>query len=318
MNDQTKKPENPRDAKLYTSGDLMEATGISYRVVNDWETRAGIFSSEREGGAGWRKFSENDLYALRICADVKNRIPLSLEAIGGIYRWLISPGRIPSPKEIEHGVGLMMRELEASPDGSELVKDAHARRAAERQLRAMLQRPKPPVEAALEAAEGGMPIYFFTDLEQHVILPEATLEQLVQTRLANKPAILFQLNNSFNAVRAKLNLKALPFRGYSVDELVKVIAQSKLTSKELQILKLIRERAYQRITLEVKGGDVFQVFVDDELPVSALEDAEKKVVDAIRSGAYQQLTLRVQEGGIFRLARKTSLKFGKEQVIPKP
>ncbi len=85
-----------------TAQDLREfVDDITYKKINDWDSK-GLISGKREkAGSGWRKFSFIDLIKFRIISDLRD-IGLDIKSIGLIinkldsYALTISKGSISS------------------------------------------------------------------------------------------------------------------------------------------------------------------------------------------------------------------------------
>ena len=73
----------------FTARDLLKLAGLTYRQLNDWESRVGISPSERATSEGWRKFTSEEVLALSVCASLRRELHLTLEIIGGLYQWLM-------------------------------------------------------------------------------------------------------------------------------------------------------------------------------------------------------------------------------------
>ena len=64
----------------FTAGDVKHAAGLSYRQLNDWDSK-GALPNSREQEAGWRKFSVRDLFVLMVCSEVRKRYGMPLEKL---------------------------------------------------------------------------------------------------------------------------------------------------------------------------------------------------------------------------------------------
>lgn len=78
--------------------------------------------------------------------------------------------------------------------------------------------------------------------------------------------------------------------------------------QEYEVLRLIREKAYQRVSVHVSEGKIIRLEVDEELPLGEQEKREKIILDAIRNNDFQTVTVQVQNGKVVRLSRKNSIK----------
>lgn len=77
--------------KPYTASDLQAAAGMSYRQLNDWETK-GTVSADKNRGEGWRKFSARDLFAITVCSELRKRLGIPLEQIKFVHDFMRKEG----------------------------------------------------------------------------------------------------------------------------------------------------------------------------------------------------------------------------------
>ncbi len=69
------------EERRYTSKDAREKAGLSYRQLNDWESRGALPPGGRESERGWRRFSPKELFALMVCAEVRERYGIPVEKV---------------------------------------------------------------------------------------------------------------------------------------------------------------------------------------------------------------------------------------------
>lgn len=72
--------------KILLCNQLNKYTDITYRMVNDWDSR-GMFDAERQTTRGWRKFSIVDVIKLSIIKKLKDE-GFPLYKLKGILSWL--------------------------------------------------------------------------------------------------------------------------------------------------------------------------------------------------------------------------------------
>lgn len=68
--------EEPR----FTASDVRDLAGLSYRQLNDWEAR-GTAPTTRGSGAGWRRFTGQQMFALMVCAELRQRFGIPVERL---------------------------------------------------------------------------------------------------------------------------------------------------------------------------------------------------------------------------------------------
>ena len=60
------------DDRHYTARDLLQLAGLSYRQLNDWESK-GVLPATADRRERWRRFTPRDLFAAMICAEIRRR-----------------------------------------------------------------------------------------------------------------------------------------------------------------------------------------------------------------------------------------------------
>jgi hypothetical protein len=84
-------PSSQARSASFTASDVKEAAGLSYRQLNDWESK-GALASNREGKAGWRKFSRREVFALMVCGEIRRRFGVSVESLRWIKDFMLQEG----------------------------------------------------------------------------------------------------------------------------------------------------------------------------------------------------------------------------------
>lgn len=80
------------DERTFTARDAKELAGLSYRQLNDWESR-GAAQNDRAGGAGWRKFTPKQLFALMVCNEIRKQFSIPVEKLNFVNSFMLRPGR---------------------------------------------------------------------------------------------------------------------------------------------------------------------------------------------------------------------------------
>ena len=78
-----------------------------------------------------------------------------------------------------------------------------------------------------------------------------------------------------------------------------------LTLKESALLKILRNKKYSRIEIQMKDGELGQVYVDEEISA-----ANTTIEDVIRSDAYQTITFTKHDGRVIRINRRIPIRLG--------
>ena len=315
--------ENNRSTgAIYTASDLMRFAGLTYRQLHDWETRAGVIDTDRVAAEGWRRFTTEEVLALCVCAALRRDLSLPLDRIGPLYGWL--SGKQPDAiAQTLAAIGkASVAHMEANPKFSALLKlSGDARTKAFREHSVVLGEyvagklnalGDHPTLLAMRMAELGFPAYLVTDFHSHMILQERNAIDALATRFLKRPTIVFPLNDLFNELRKTKNLQ--PFQlDHAVpsflDEWRELQSRADVSPTEQKIIKLIRGRTYQRITVHVKEGVIIQADLDEEVSGGVPSRTEADILDLIRSGGFQTIKVQQMDGTIVRIGRKRTIKF---------
>ena len=313
------------------ASDVLTLAGLTYRQLHDWERRAGIIDSERASAEGWRKFTFEEVVALAICVRLRDHFSLPLERTGRIYAWL-SGKHLDEVDEIiaaeaERTLEIMQRDPKVAAirkgdfrDFPKGKSDEAVRSLVRRYVNASINKASQrPASLALKMAQSGLPVYLVTNLEEFMMLSEYNLVQWVSERLVSKPTIIFPVNDVLNKILA---VKGIP--QHTLDRLFtsfrtywdKLEQRAELKPSEQEVLRLIRERGYQRITAHIKEGQIIRVERDEDLTVREQIKLEQEILEAIRNGDHQTVTVEKRDGKIVRIGRKASIKLDK--VTGKP
>jgi hypothetical protein len=76
-----------------------------------------------------------------------------------------------------------------------------------------------------------------------------------------------------------------------------------LTLKESALLKILRDKKYSRIEIQLKDGELGLVYVDEEISA-----ANTRIEDVIRSNAFQIITFTKHDGHVIRINRRIPIK----------
>jgi hypothetical protein len=76
-----------------------------------------------------------------------------------------------------------------------------------------------------------------------------------------------------------------------------------LTLKETALLQILRNKKYSRIEIQMKDGELGQVYADEEIPT-----ANTTIEDVICSNGYQTITFTKHDGRVTRINRRIPLK----------
>ena len=84
--------EKAEDATLneqvLRASDIRETVGLSYRQLNDWESK-GVLPSKKRSKAGWRKFTPRELFVLMVCKEIRDKFGVPLEKLSFIKSFML-------------------------------------------------------------------------------------------------------------------------------------------------------------------------------------------------------------------------------------
>jgi hypothetical protein len=75
----------------FTAGDLKNASGMSYRQINDWDAK-GTLPNQREQGTSWRKFSLQEMFAIVVCKEIRDRFGTPLGSLRFVRNFMLQNG----------------------------------------------------------------------------------------------------------------------------------------------------------------------------------------------------------------------------------
>lgn len=74
---------DPLEEKVLRASDVKEGVGLSYRQLNDWDSK-GVLPSDRKEKGSWRKFTGREAFVLLICKEIRDKFGVPLEKLGYI------------------------------------------------------------------------------------------------------------------------------------------------------------------------------------------------------------------------------------------
>src|SRR5688572_30182562 len=72
----------------YTAKDAKDLAGVSYRQLNDWDSR-GAVAADRDAEGGWRKFSPKQIFALMVCHEIRRLYGTPLERLAYVKNFMM-------------------------------------------------------------------------------------------------------------------------------------------------------------------------------------------------------------------------------------
>ena len=80
--------KRPAEDAEFRASDLREAAGLSYRQVHTWDSK-GALPNQREGAAGWRKFTGREVFAIMVCSEIRRRFGAPVESLRFVRSFML-------------------------------------------------------------------------------------------------------------------------------------------------------------------------------------------------------------------------------------
>lgn len=77
--------------RAFSSSEMQQAAGLSYRQINDWDER-GAIPSDREGERGWRRFSAREIFVVMVISEIHKRFGVPISRMGFIRECMLQDG----------------------------------------------------------------------------------------------------------------------------------------------------------------------------------------------------------------------------------
>jgi DNA-binding transcriptional MerR regulator len=98
--------ENPK----FTASDVRKAGGISYRQLNDWDSK-GALPSQREKTSGWRKFDPKRFFIVMVCAEIRKQFGVPIEKLAWLQKFMLQDGAnhfLAAVEKMKHGLAVLI------------------------------------------------------------------------------------------------------------------------------------------------------------------------------------------------------------------
>ena len=79
------------DEPSFKASDVKDASGLSYRQLNDWEERGALPESDNRGSK-WRKYSPRDLFIIVVLAELKKQYNTPMEKLKYVKDFMSQEG----------------------------------------------------------------------------------------------------------------------------------------------------------------------------------------------------------------------------------
>lgn len=183
----------------------------------------------------------------------------------------------------------------------------------------MLQEGADHYRSAIELiARFGFSVYIMTDLKETFVM-DSDLEfkdmfQMGYFRGDEPQNYIFikvnpLVNRLLGCLKKPIELKTHNIIYDSIDD--HLFDRKVHSNEEHNVLSLIRDKKYQRISVQIRDGRIISADTEEELSDIEKEKKEKDIIDVIKSKDYQTVTVQKHGGKITRISSKTHIKLGK-------
>lgn len=252
------------DEKILRSSDLIESTGMTYRQINDWQSK-GVLPDERKSNKKWRTFTSREVFVMMVCKEIRDKFGVPLESLNFIQRCMLK-------KEANHfnyAFDMMLNY--------------------------------------------GFAIYLLTDFKDTFIMDtDLEMEDLFKLGFFRdddpEQYIFLKINPLINKMLEMKNLPQLKINRKIYESIYEsmieaVTLQRNISSQEKEVLELIRNKSFKRVTVHLKHGKMFQVDTEEELADELKDKNNRDLLNIIESNDFQSITIQKQDNKIVRLTR---------------
>lgn len=74
--------------RAFSSSEVLEAAGLTYRQINDWDDR-GALPHDRESERGWRRFSAREIFVLMVMSEIHGRFGVPVSRLGYVRECML-------------------------------------------------------------------------------------------------------------------------------------------------------------------------------------------------------------------------------------
>jgi hypothetical protein len=254
------------------ASDIKTGIGLSYRQLNDWDSK-GIIPSNRKESSAWRRFTFREAFVLMICKEIRDAFGVPLDSLGFIKKIMLK-------------------------DGIDYFK------------------------VSLSMMQKGLYVHLLTDLKGTFILDtDLEFKDLLDIGFFRCDEPMHFIFMSINPLINRM-LSITGRKPFAVDEeLYKEIYVSqaealRITEKEKELIRLIRNKEYTRIVAHLNNGQIIRIDTEEEITDKLIHEQEKAILNIIKEKQYQTISVHIANGKIVRASRKTPTKYSKATEKP--
>ena len=249
-----KRQSSSADISELKASDIKSGIGLSYRQLNDWDSK-GILPSKRKGDSAWRRFTARETFILLVCKEIRETFGVPLESLTFIKKFMLQEGA-------DHfGVSLSMMQRGLSVH---LLTDLKETFILDTDLEfidlfdlGFFRSDEPshyiflninPLINRMLSILGRKPISIDKDLYKEIYVSQA---EALNISKKEKELVRIIRNKEYTRVIAHLN----------GGQLIQIDTDEEITDKfkheqERAILNLIKEKKYQTIVVNVANGNI--------------------------------------------------------------
>jgi hypothetical protein len=250
--------KNPAEEPQFRASDVRDTAGLTYRQLNDWEAK-GALPSQSDREAGWRKFSPREVFAIMVCAEIRERFGVPVESLRFIRSFMLQDGA-------DH------------------------------------------LQAAVDKMGLGLTVWLLTDCKETFVMDsDIEFEDLFNLGFFRgddaRGYVFLKLNPIVNrlltAHKPPIHLKTRPST-YDAIRKAQSVGRA-MDMKEIEVLALIRDGAFKRVTVELDGGSIVSASTEQEHVCSGGKVANEEILRIIESKQFQTVTLKSHDGKTVRI-----------------
>lgn len=248
--------------------------GITYRQINSWEQEDLISGTRQNDERGWRKFSLIDVIKLQLIADLRNN-GVSIKRIKSIL------------DKISNATFTL--SITAPPE-----------KIRQEKIKFFL------LEYALVRVTNGEKIIALIDDADEVLLQQVDKALVYYSGIWQAyPLTLILPFWRYAKNLGKLSNKDIPMKEKSSLANLLIKLQNTPTTKEQKILDIVKDKAYDEITLKKRNND--EILIRAKRRTSG-DFSDKDIVDLINQKNYQSVTVITDKGKRVALIQEESIK----------
>jgi len=162
---------------------------------------------------------------------------------------------------------------------------------------------------ALQMCSFGFAVVLITDLKENFILDsDLEIEYLNSYGFFRSDEIDSYLSIKINPLINKMlkikNLPELKIKNELYESVIKSTINAKISDQEREVIDLIRNESFKKVTVHLRDGNMLQIDTEEELLDESNRMDSHDLMDIIDSNEFQSITIQKQNDQIVRINRK--------------